>query len=42
MPCGEEKAICVTDNLCSMEDKASFWSVISDTYPLAVFKLMLT
>ena len=42
MSCGEEKAICVTDNLSSMEGKASFWSIISDTYPLAVFKLMLT
>ena len=40
MSCGEEKAVCVTDNLFSMEGKASFWSIISDTYPLAVFKLM--
>ena len=42
MSCGEDNAVCVTDDLCSMEGKASFWSVISDTYPLAVFKLMLT
>ncbi len=40
MSCGEENAVCVTDNLFSMEGKASFWSIISDTYPLAVFKLM--
>lgn len=40
MSCGEDEAMCVTDNLFSMEGKASFWSIISDTYPLAVFKLM--
>lgn len=40
MSCGEDEAMCVTDNLFGMEGKASFWSVISDTYPLAVFRLM--
>ena len=42
MSCGEDEAMCVTDNLFSMEGKASFWSIISDTCPLAVFRLMLT
>lgn len=40
MSCGEDEAMCVTDNLFSMEGKASFWSIISDTCPLAVFRLM--
>ena len=39
---GEDEAMCVTDNLFSMEGKASFWSIISDTCPLAVFRVMLT
>ena len=42
MSCGEDEAMCMTDNLFSMEGKASFWSIISDTCPLAVFSLMLT
>ena len=41
MSCGKDEAMCVTDNLFSMEGKASFWSIISDTCPLAVFRLML-
>lgn len=40
MSCGEDEATCVTDNLFSMEGKASFWSIISDTCPLAVFRVM--
>lgn len=40
MSCGEDKAMFVTDNLFSMEGRASFWSIISDTCPLAVFRLM--
>lgn len=34
--------MCVTDNLFSMEGKASFWSIISDTCPLDFFRVMLT
>lgn len=40
MSCGEDEAMCVTDNLFGMEGKASFWSIINDTCPLAVFRLM--
>ena len=40
MSCGEDEATYVTDNLFSMEGKASFWSIISDTCPLAVFRVM--
>lgn len=42
MSCGEDEAMCVTDNLFSMEGKASFWSIISDTCPLDFFRVMLT
>lgn len=42
MSCGEDNAVCVTDNLFSMEGKASFWSIISDTCPLDFFRVMLT
>ena len=42
MSCGEDNAVCVTDNLFSMEGKASFWSIISDTCPLDFFRVMFT
>lgn len=40
MSCGEDEAMYVTDNLFSMEGKASFWRVISDTCPLALFRVV--
>ena len=42
MSCGENETMYRTDSLFDMERKTSFWSVISDTYPLAVFRLMPT
>lgn len=42
MTCGEEEASCVIDNLFNMEGKYSFWNVIRDVCPLAVFRIWFT
>lgn len=42
MTCGEEEAVCQTDSILALEGKNSFWNIISDTFPLATFKLWFT